>query len=86
MQTIVVLGDADISFRMTDSYNNHYQFLLSREAIDDAVGYRGEEGEIIDRYSTFVERLDRVIEIAEKLIRAGVKSEPIVITTAMFNG
>lgn len=85
MQSIVVLMDKDISFKVSDADNNDYQFLLSREAIDDAVGFRG-NGEDIDRYEVFIGRLDRISEIAEKMIRAGIKTEPIVITTKLFNG
>lgn len=85
MQTIIEMNE-NISFQVRDGENGRkYLFLLSKEAIDDAVGYRGEPGEKIDRYSIFLQRLEDVLNAAEKLIAAGVTVEPLVITTQLFN-
>ncbi len=84
MHSIVIISD-NVSFSATDDNGERYQFLVSREAIDDAAEYRGLPGEQIDRYGVFINYMDDILRIAEELVKLGITLEPIVITTEMLN-
>ena len=84
MQSIIEISN-NVSFSAESENGTRYQFLVSREALDDAVGYRGELGESISRYEVFINHMDKILDVAEHLVSAGVRSEPIVITTELLN-
>lgn len=58
-----------------------YSFTVSEEALADLIGVR-ERFDLIGTYNT---HQDRIHDVAEKLVRARVDGNPIVITTAMLN-
>lgn len=56
-------------------------FSVSEEALADLIGTR-EKFDLIQAYN---DHQDRIHRIAEKLVRAQIGGNPIVITTAMLN-
>lgn len=58
-----------------------YSFTVSEEALADLIGAR----EKFDLLSTYNNHHDKIHQVAEKLVRAKIEGNPIVITTAMLN-
>ncbi len=58
-----------------------YRFTVSEEALSDLIETRDK----FDLISTYNNHQDRIHEVAEKLVRAQIEGDPIVITTAMLN-
>ncbi len=56
-------------------------FLVSEEALADLIGTR-EKFDLIRAYN---DHQDRIHSVAERLVRAQIEGNPIVITTAMLN-
>ena len=58
-----------------------YRFTVSEEALSDLIKTRDK----FDQIKTYINHQERIHMVAEKLVRAQIEGDPIVITTAILN-
>jgi hypothetical protein len=58
-----------------------YSFVVSEEALADLIQTRDK----FDLTKTYIENQEHIHQVAEKLVRAGIHGDPILITTAILN-
>lgn len=74
-----------ITFKITDENGKRYNFVVRRDALEHACAFKGRRRFDFDYIDAFRGHIDSIHMLAEKMIKAGVQEDPIVITSALLN-
>lgn len=75
----------EIHFRITDYKMNRFNFVVTRTAIENTCLSRGRRRTDFNHLEAFKKVEDKIHSLATKMIEAGVRADPIFITSELLN-
>ncbi|HZV62422.1 MAG TPA: hypothetical protein VFF75_08400 [Methylophilaceae bacterium] len=75
----------EIHFRITDYKMNRFNFVVTRTAIENTCLSRGRRRTDFNHMEAFKKVEDKIHSLATKMIEAGVRADPIFITSELLN-
>lgn len=74
-----------IHFQITDENSERYNFVVCHDALEHASAFKGRRRFEFDYIAAFNGHIESIHMLAEKMIEAGVRDDPIMITTDLLN-
>lgn len=75
----------EIHFRITDYKMDRFNFVVTRTAIENTCISRGRRRSDFNHMEAYRKIEDRIHSLATSMIEAGVRADPIFITTELLN-
>lgn len=75
----------EIHFRITDINSHRFNFVVTRTAIENTCLTRGRRRSDFNHLEMFRTLEDRIHSLATRMIEAGVRADPIFITSEILN-
>ena len=75
----------EIHFLITDYKMDRFNFVVTRTAIENTCITKGRRRNDFDHMEAYRKLEDRIHSLATSMIEAGVRADPIFITTELLN-